>query len=114
VHVASAVDELEWLQGWFTSRCDGEWEHERGVAIESCDNPGWWVRIDIDKEPIRSSGDEVLVTLGDPPSDKNGNIGSNRWMLCEVRGGKFQGAGDSTQLSSIIRCFRERLAGPVP
>jgi immunity protein 53 of polymorphic toxin system len=112
--LVAGMDELEWLQRWYESRCDGEWEHERGVAIESCDNPGWWVRIDIDKEPARPGGDVVLETLGDPPSEKNGNVGSKRWMLCQVRGDKFDGAGDATQLSNIIRCFRQKVAGPVP
>ena len=108
------VDELARLERWYESRCDGQWEHEKGVSIQSSDNPGWWVRIDIDKEPTRSGGDQVLEILGEPPSEKNGNIGSKRWMLCQVREGKFDAAGDAMQLRSIISCFREKVAGPVP
>ncbi|TMB85990.1 MAG: hypothetical protein E6J45_14585 [Chloroflexi bacterium] len=33
-------DPLALLQHWYLSRCDGEWEHQRGITIESLDNPG--------------------------------------------------------------------------
>ena len=68
------------------------------------------MRIDIDKEPARTGGDEVLEILGEPPSEKNGNIGSKRWMHCQVRAGKFDAAGDTTQLRNIIRCFRDMVS----
>jgi hypothetical protein len=31
---------LPWLQGWYATQCDGDWEHEYGVSIETLDNPG--------------------------------------------------------------------------
>ncbi|WP_380162713.1 immunity 53 family protein [Kineococcus sp. R86509] len=38
---------LEWLQAWFTSNCDDEWEHGEGIRIETLDNPGWHIKIDL-------------------------------------------------------------------
>ena len=38
---------LTWLEGWYTRCCDGEWEHRYGVCIETLDNPGWLIRIDL-------------------------------------------------------------------
>ena len=35
------------LQKWYTSQCDGDWEHSYGVAIDTLDNPGWSVKIDL-------------------------------------------------------------------
>lgn len=32
---------FEWLQKWYKSQCDGDWEHEYGIKIETVDNPGW-------------------------------------------------------------------------
>ena len=29
------------LERWFKSRCDGSWEHDFGITIETTDNPGW-------------------------------------------------------------------------
>ena len=37
--------ELEALQHWYESQCDGDWEHEFGVKIGTLDNPGWMVDI---------------------------------------------------------------------
>lgn len=38
---------FEWLQGWYAAQCDEDWEHEWGVTIDTLDNPGWSVRIDL-------------------------------------------------------------------
>ena len=36
-----------WLQAWFATQCNGDWEHGQGITIETLDNPGWQVRIDL-------------------------------------------------------------------
>jgi hypothetical protein len=41
-------DDLSWLQRWYSAHCDGEWEHGFGVTIETLDNPGWSVKIDVE------------------------------------------------------------------
>ena len=38
---------LQWLSGWYASQCDGGWEHIYGITIDTLDNPGWTVSIDI-------------------------------------------------------------------
>lgn len=38
---------LTWLQEWYYSQCDGDWEHCYGVKIYASDNPGWCVNIDM-------------------------------------------------------------------
>ena len=108
------MDELPWLERWFQSRCDGNWEHERGLSIQTCDNPGWWVKIDIDKEPRAWAADEVLEIVGEPPSEINGNVGGEDWMLCQIKDGKFDGSGDPTKLMRILKCFKDRVSGPIP
>lgn len=40
-------DPLTWLQAWYATQCDGEWEHEHGVSIETLDNPGWFLKLDL-------------------------------------------------------------------
>lgn len=55
---------FSWLQQWYASHCDGSWEHEHGIDIESLDNPGWRVIISTigtelegrDFEPVRRRG----------------------------------------------------------
>lgn len=38
---------LESLQTWYKAQCDGDWEHQNGLSIESLDNPGWLLTIDL-------------------------------------------------------------------
>ena len=97
------MDDLTWLAMWFRSRCDGRWEHEKGIRIESIDNPGFWIHVDV--EP--SASNELLEVHGEPPSVANGYIAPIAdWMQCEIKNGEFSGAGDPTKLGRIIACFR--------
>ena len=43
---------LAWLQAWYMSNCNGEWEHGYGVSIETLDNPGWSVRLELTGTPL--------------------------------------------------------------
>ncbi|MET8505543.1 immunity 53 family protein [Streptomyces sp. NPDC004787] len=43
---------LDWLQHWYASQCDGEWEHEWGMTIGTLDNPGWTVRINLEETDL--------------------------------------------------------------
>jgi hypothetical protein len=31
---------LSWLSFWFYQHCDGDWEHENQIKIQTLDNPG--------------------------------------------------------------------------
>ena len=43
----ASTDVLLRLQAWYADQSDGEWEHSYGVRIDTLDNPGWAVRIDL-------------------------------------------------------------------
>ena len=32
----------------YLSRCDGDWEHSFGVVVETLDNPGWRLLVDLE------------------------------------------------------------------
>ncbi|MFJ5673999.1 Imm53 family immunity protein [Streptomyces sp. NPDC093097] len=40
------LDPLSSLTAWYTCQCDGDWEHEYGIRIETLGNPGWSVEIE--------------------------------------------------------------------
>ncbi|MBM4076259.1 MAG: hypothetical protein FJ267_11540 [Planctomycetes bacterium] len=42
----SESNDIQILDEWYQRKCDGMWEHRRGVRIETCDNPGWLVIFD--------------------------------------------------------------------
>ncbi len=96
-------DTIKELQNWFRSQCDGEWEHQHGIKIESCDNPGWWVKIDLRgtkllERPFLRVTKNYRIGDRDPQSP---------WMYCDVKDGVFHGAGDPHTLGEIIRVFLE-------
>lgn len=104
--MSDVTDPLEWLERWYRAQCDGEWEHQCGVTIDTLDNPGWSVTIDLKGAESGSTSPRTLAVVGEPPSGENGNEGGPIWMTCEIKGGKFVGAGDPTQLRAILEQFR--------
>ncbi|GMU04316.1 immunity 53 family protein [Corallococcus caeni] len=102
------MDELRWLEQWYSAQCRGDWANDRGVTIQSLDNPGWMVTIDLEGTPLaRRMTDALLLRAGEPPSAENGNVGGTDWIECAVKDGRFTGAGDPFKLHTILRCFRE-------
>jgi hypothetical protein len=99
---------LSALQRWYTDHCDGEREHQHGIRIESCDNPGWWVRIDLEgSELMERSFPRVAVNV-----DAENFQNSDRWLSCYVKDGVWNGAGDETKLTEILRTFLVWAEGP--
>jgi hypothetical protein len=41
------MDPLSLLQNWYSTQCDGDWEHQYGVSLDTLDNPGWRLKIDL-------------------------------------------------------------------
>jgi len=39
------INSINIIQDWFSSKCDGYWEHLNGIKIENTDNPGWLITI---------------------------------------------------------------------
>jgi hypothetical protein len=108
----TSANDCEWLEEWYAAQCDGHWENSRGLSIQSMENPGWWVKIDLvgtDLEP--HAKDAEITTIGIPheatrpyaPESEQ----STDWMLCRIKDGRFDGAGDPTKLRAILQTFRE-------
>jgi hypothetical protein len=106
-----SADVLARLSRWYTAQCDGDWEHHQGISIQSCDNPGWWVKINLkganvaDRPftPIRLNvGDDGHV-LPDPKVDHYAPIPS--WLHCHIQDGVWHGAGNETRLHEILTIF---------
>jgi hypothetical protein len=91
------VDSLAWLQNWYTKHCDGVWEHTSGVQIDTLDNPGWSVTIDLRDTRFNELPNAVIVDERMDDSD---------WVLCRIADGKFEGRGDPQKLLMIVQEFR--------
>lgn len=36
---------LQGLQDWYALQCNGDWEHQKGLCIDTLDNPGWSLKV---------------------------------------------------------------------
>ena len=89
---------LRWLEEWYKSQCEGDWQHDFGVRIHTIDNPGWRVKIDLaDTELENKKFDEYSFI----------DNGDEDWIFCCVKDGCFEGCGDPSKLEEIIRRFKE-------
>jgi len=96
------MNTLQRLQAWYVDQCNGDWEHQHGVRIESLDNPGWWVKIDLQGTAL--SGKTFTPLCRGISEDKMQH--SAVWYCCEVQDGRwFDAAGDPSQLEFLLETF---------
>jgi hypothetical protein len=88
-------DELERLQAWYGSECNGDWEHQSGIRIQTLDNPGWAVDIDLVDTVIEGRA-FVDVVIDRSETD---------WIHCKVEGDVFKGRGGPGNLREILCVF---------
>jgi hypothetical protein len=82
------------VQNWFKSQCDGDWEHGTGVKIETLDNPGWLVTINL----ADTDWDELVMP----------RVGYKKQYLdlhYEVTNKAFIGSGGVDDLAEILENF---------
>lgn len=101
------MEAVKKLMQWYSEQCNGLWEHRFGVSIESTDNPGWWVKIDIPATLAPEPVDTILTQNGMPSSEGTVTKVSPEWIVCRIHNGQFDGAGDPGSLVRIIEVFME-------
>jgi Immunity protein 53 len=83
------------IQEWYRSQCNGDWEHSYGVKIETLDNPGWLVSIDLtDTEWEHTLRPRKFVERSDID-----------WVQSEVTDRKFVGCGGVGNLCEVLELF---------
>jgi hypothetical protein len=96
------MNTLARLQTWYDEQCDGDWEHGYGITVQSLDNPGWLVRIDLQGTSLEGRAFDAVRKL-DPERD---------WLSCEVKEGRFEGAGGPFMLEEILQRFLQWASSP--
>jgi hypothetical protein len=89
-------DSLTWLQAWYATQCDGDWEHDYGVSIETLDNPGWFLRLDLQgtaMDGLTFAGQEI-------------HRSKNDWFIARVVDDRFEVACGPLNLGEAIHQFR--------
>jgi hypothetical protein len=91
------MSNLKWLERWFESHCDDDWEHSNGVKIESIDTPGWRLTIPVRETELENIAfDEIIIDRDDQD-----------WVRCWIKDGYFEGAGGLSNLEEMIQMFQE-------
>ena len=42
-----------WLQNWYYSQCNGDWEHGKSIYFSTLDNPGWSISINLENTELQ-------------------------------------------------------------
>jgi hypothetical protein len=99
------MDQLTWLSQWYAKQCNGEWKHGYGVKIDTMDNPGWMLRINLEETELenrpfqgRQSGE--VSEQYDPAQVES-------WWLCRVEKKQLVAYCGAHDLNAAISIFRE-------
>lgn len=91
-----SADNLTWLQGWYLAMCDGDWEHQDGLKIETLDNPGWSLKVGLHATYLENlEFEKVQVSRS-----------KHDWIHCCRKGLSFEGFGGPLNLNEVVAIFR--------
>lgn len=95
------MNELEEIQKWYHSQCNEDWEHGLGVSVETLDNPGWSVKIDIDDTNLENAVyEEFSYGVGNEAEASGDN-----WLITKIENKQFVGYGGPYKLKEILNIF---------
>lgn len=99
-------DSLAWLMQWYLAECDNDWEHSYGVSIDTLDNPGWTLKIDLRETNLQGRLFE-RVEHGEPADDLEEWRSAGSWWVAELRGDRFEASCGPLDLAAVIQLFRD-------
>ena len=92
---------LEWLQQFYLSLCNGDWEHGfGGCTIDNIDNPGWSFKFEL--------ADTVYENIGGPNVSKGVDQTGDGpdWVFLKKVGSAIEGACGPLKLDVLVGEFR--------
>jgi hypothetical protein len=100
------TDSITWLMNWYQAQCNEDWEHSFGVLIDTLDNPGWSLTIDLNETALLGKPFTPVYENIDPADAMQGLDGDIHWIVAEVKGTKFWAIGGPRDLMRLIEIFR--------
>ncbi|HEL7629468.1 hypothetical protein A7X93_17015 [Stenotrophomonas maltophilia] len=90
------------LQKWYSNHCDEDWEHSYGIKIDTLDNPGWILTVDlVDTELSEYSLPRTRI-------DRS----AVDWIQSEISDGRYIACGGVLNLEEIVLQFLNFAEGP--
>ncbi len=87
---------LEYLQYWYVSHCDGDWEHGFGIRITTLDNPGWLLTVNLEETELAGHVMEWLRL----------NESDSVWLHYMSDGRQFTAACGPRELGRAFAAFK--------
>ena len=92
---------LEWLQHFYLSFCNDDWEHGfGGCTIDNVDNPGWSFKFEL--------ADTVYENIAGPDVRLGQDVSGDGpdWIFLKKEGSRIDGACGPLKLDQLIGEFR--------
>ena len=90
-------DIVAWLESFYARHCDGDWEHQSGLAIGTIDNPGWSVKVDLEGTDLATK----------PFNRISAERSAEDWIECWREGTSWEGRGGTHNLHELLETFRQ-------
>ena len=88
---------INWLEKWYESNCNGDWEHTFGIEISTLDNPGWRVQLNVIETIYKDViFDDVIIERTD-----------NDWVHCKKIEGNIDCAGGPKNLEEMLEIIKK-------
>lgn len=84
------------LGNWYASMCNDDWEHTYGVSIGNIDNPGWFLKVELQDTYLYEEYFAEIIIQREDEDD---------WVNCKVVEGMFQGFGGPINLEELLCIF---------
>jgi hypothetical protein len=91
------MENLKWLENWYLSNCNGDWEHCYGIKVETLDNPGWYIEINLHETADEGKHFEILEH----------EKANDNWIHCKVENNIFYGYGGINNLVDLLQVFKD-------
>ena len=88
---------------WYRCQCDDSWEHQHGIKLDTLDNPGWMLTVDLIDTNLQG---KRMIELREGFSRTEHPV-SPLWIHCSVSDNHFSGACDPSQVARLFNVFNQ-------
>ena len=85
---------IQRIQNWYKLNCNGDWEHSGGLSINTMDNPGWEIKINLEDTALENGSFQKEI-----------NNGEDDWYIIKTENKIFIAYGDPNKLDEMLRIF---------